>query len=529
MKKIAGLIIAGCIMGVGSLQAQGQMDAYKLSQTDINGTARYLSMGGAFGALGGDVSVMSTNPAGLGIYRSSEVVGTVSLNIFNTNTNWLSSQADMTKTRFNLDNFAYVGYFPTGNDDGLVSWNVGFSYNKLKNFNRRYKMSGNPSTSLSDYIGAYTELLEPYASPGDFNVKDPYANNVGLPWMSVLGVRTGMIGFVEDYGWDSFMGFTNNEDKWVPFGIDKANLEVQEHGGIDQYNFSFATNISNVFFIGATLGVTDLNYRVRTYYDEDFGAGNYLEWDNALSTDGSGVNVNVGIIVRPTDFLRLGVAYNSPTWYKLTDSFHATAKARNITEYPNDPAYSDETPVGVADYKFRTPDRWIFSAAAILGTNGLISVDYELSNFQNSRFHDVDGRDYLVNDDIRNYFRSVNTLKIGAEYKITPQFALRAGGYWQSSSAKSYLQDNELKEILPAGTLVNYSVDKGAYSASVGFGYRFTPNFYMDMAYVYRQQKENAYAFSSVFFDDPQYDVLSQSASLKTNTSRIALTFGYKF
>lgn len=527
MKKIAGLMIAGCIMGVGSLQAQGQMDAYKLSQTDINGTARYLSMGGAFGALGGDVSVMSTNPAGLGIYRSSEVVGTVSLNIFNTNTNWLGSQADMTKTRFNLDNFAYIGYFPTGNDDGIVSWNVGFSYNKLKNYNRRYTMSGRPNRSLSEYLGAYTEARGVGAND-IANARDPYHYLAGLPWMSVLAYDGELIGYFNNHGWNSFMG-RDVDGQWEQYNVQSADLEVQEHGGIDQYNFSFATNISNVFFIGATVGVTDMNYRMSSYYDEGFGNKNTMYWDNVLATDGSGVNVNVGIIARPTDYLRLGVAYNSPTWYKLTDSFHGEAGNTNVTAYPNDPTVHAGSEYGVNEYKFHTPDKWIFSAAAILGNVGLISVDYELSNFQRARFYNLDNRQLGVNDYIRDDFQSMNTVKVGAEFRVTPQLALRAGGYWQSSSAKTHLQNNTDFEVVPDGLNPHYTVDKGAYSVSVGFGYRFTPNFYMDMAYVYRQQKENAYAFSSVFFDDPQYDILSQSASLKTNTSRIALTLGYKF
>lgn len=112
--------------------AQGEMDAYKFSQYDLNGTARYLSMGGAFGALGGDISAMRTNPAGLAIYRSSEIVTTVSLSSIKTKTDWLSIEMDDKKTRFNFDNIAYVGYFPTGNDEGVVGWNVGFAYNRVK-------------------------------------------------------------------------------------------------------------------------------------------------------------------------------------------------------------------------------------------------------------------------------------------------------------------------------------------------------------------------------------------------------------
>ena len=113
----------------GTAFAQSQMDAHRYAQNELGGTARYLAMGGAFGALGGDISVMNANPAGLAVYRSSEVVTTLSLTSTNAKTDWLGSTSDQTKTKVNFDNIAYVGYFPTGNDEGIVSWNVGFSYN----------------------------------------------------------------------------------------------------------------------------------------------------------------------------------------------------------------------------------------------------------------------------------------------------------------------------------------------------------------------------------------------------------------
>ena len=124
----------------GTAFAQSQMDAHRYAQNELGGTARYLAMGGAFGALGGDISVMNANPAGLAVYRSSEVVTTLSLTSTNAKTDWLGSTSDQTKTKVNFDNIAYVGYFPTGNDEGIVSWNVGFSYNRLKNYRRNYTM-----------------------------------------------------------------------------------------------------------------------------------------------------------------------------------------------------------------------------------------------------------------------------------------------------------------------------------------------------------------------------------------------------
>ena len=140
MKKVICICASMFLRSTFGALAQGEMDAYKFSQYDISGTARYMSMGGAFGALGGDISSISTNPAGLGIYRSSEVLTTMSLSSVKAKTNWVGTKMDDSKTKFNFDNIAYVGYFPTGNDEGVIGWDVGFSYNREKSFDRQYRM-----------------------------------------------------------------------------------------------------------------------------------------------------------------------------------------------------------------------------------------------------------------------------------------------------------------------------------------------------------------------------------------------------
>ncbi|MCD7914437.1 MAG: outer membrane protein transport protein [Tannerellaceae bacterium] len=550
MKKITCVVAAALWVSTGALMAQGEMDAYKLSQKDMNGTARFIGMGGAFGALGGDVSVMSTNPAGLGVFRSSEIVTSVSLNTMNTNSNFNGTTASGDKTRFNLDNFSYVGYFPTGNDEGIIGWNFGFGYHRAKSFDRTYRVSGRQSFSLADYAAAISFGIDESDLISVNGGYDPYFNP-NISWMSVLGYEGGYFGANpgSSSNYHSAFGEWNHsgskykqsgDTEWLYYEPSNSTLTVTEKGGIDQYNFSFATNISNLVFLGATFAVTDMNYRMSSTYDETFGGGDYLYLDNSLSTDGTGYAFNIGAIVRPADFLRLGIAYNSPTWYKLTDYYYGQA-GTSINGYydlngNHAPDMKDATPeYQYSEYRFRTPDRWIFSAAGIIGQNALISVDYELSNFTNTRLYDVDGYELEDNEFIKEDFRSTNTLRVGAEYKVTPQFAVRAGGSWQSSSAKTSLQDGQY-EIYTAGTVPHYTVDRGVHSYSVGLGYRFTRSLYMDLAYVFREHKENTYLFSNVAFADDVKDingdqlyVNSDPASLNTKTHRVALTLGYKF
>lgn len=528
MKKIVCLVATALFLSGAAAFAQGEMDAFKYSLGDLNGTARYLGMGGAFGALGGDISAMNSNPAGLGIYRSSEVVGTLSLSTIDTKSDWSGSVAKDDKSKVSFDNFAYVGYFPTANESGIMSWNIGISYNRLKNFNRNYRISGSQAYSMADYVAdkAYgINEADLIYREGSY---DPY-NNANLPWMPVLGYEGGYFGSYPgtDSEYHSGFGEMGNNEQWNGYSPDRTSLNVTEKGAVDQYNFSFATNISNVVFIGANLAVTDINYSTSTIYDEEFSGGDHLYLDNALSSEGTGYSVNVGTIVRPVDFLRLGVAYNSPTWYKMTDYFHADA-GTSIAQY--DPAKMDaSTPDKMySDYELRTPDKWIFSAAAVIEQYGLISVDYEIANYKGMRLYDYNGDASPDNEYIKQDFGTGNMLKVGAEFKVTPQFAVRAGGAWQSSPVKTELKNGDI-EVLTAGTLPHYTVDKGASYFTVGLGYRFTPNFYSDIACVFKTHKEDVYTFSRTFLDNGDVMVDSTPASLKTNTTRVALTLGYKF
>lgn len=554
MKKIVCIFVSAFLLGSGAAFAQGEMDAYKFSQYDLTGTARYLSMGGAFGALGGDISAMGTNPAGLGIYRSSEIVTTLSLSSINSKTDWGGTKMDDKLTKFNFDNIAYVGYFPTGNDEGVVSWNVGFAYNRVKSFNRDYKMGrGSGGYSLADFIAAVANSEG--RTPNDLTGSDTYNPYLNQNWLTTLGYNAGLINSdnPNEAGkfFNSFGGF-DKEGKWQLYEVQMADMTVHERGSIDKYDFSLATNISNRVFIGATFSVADLSHRMTSLYDEDFGmkyegaASDHLTWDNYTKTNGTGYSFNLGVIVRPTDFLRLGVAYNSPLWYKLTTYYNAEATAFVYDYYKDNPTENPVTPGDpnldfkattptdfYTDYRLRTNDRWIFSAAAILGQYALISVDYELTNYKSMRLYDRDG--YAIegdNNDIKADFVTNGMLKVGAEFKVTPQFAIRVGGAWQNSPTKDYLrygESNEVQGVYIPGTRTAYSVDYHTNYYTFGLGYRFTPNFYADLAYVYRMQKENIYPFPDFLNSKNELVVESFPSVLKMNTTKVALTLGYKF
>lgn len=532
----------------GALIAQNEMDAFRFSHLDLNGSARSMSMGGAFGALGGDMSAMSHNPAGVGVYRSSEVQATLGLKMSTMSSSWTGIESDKKKTNFNFDNFSYVGYFPTGRD-GVKSWNIGLSYNKVKDFNRRYRAVGSNLTSIADYVASR-------ASYGVLNngrlegipEKELYAENAYNmhSWLPVLGYGAGFFGNMYNQAdgvyHSAFGDWNQNKTQWNTYKPNETILNISESGSISEYDFSLATNISDKVFVGATVGVTDIDYHMSSYHDEYFDyqdnkgktVTDELKLDNVLDTEGTGYSFNLGVIVRPIDMLRVGVAYNSPKWYRLTDYYYATAETY-INGY-GEPEMWDETPSDYrTEYKLRTPDRWIFSVAGIFGSSALISLDYELTNYKSMRLSERDGEEYVDNDYIKEDFSYGHTIKLGGEYKVTPQFAVRAGYIWQPSPMKTSLTSSdreELVEVLPAGTISHYSVLKSTNHFTVGLGYRFTPNFYMDLACIYRIQKEKLYPFSNMYHEEPEYhlgQISSVPANVDAKTTRLALTFGYKF
>jgi len=540
MKKIFLLSLLFLLFCNGGLFAQGnEIDAFTLSNTELGGTARSMAMGGAFGALGGDLSIIGYNPAGLGIYRSSEISGTFDFTRTSTSTNWSGVSADQNKMRFTPTNFAFSLYFPTSSN-GLRNWSFGFSYNRLKDFKRSYRMQNRGQDySMADFAAWRASNAFGYGRGITLNqltLKDNYDpyNNSDLSghWLPILGFEAGMYDhfaggeneYQSAFGWES-------GGQWQIDSPTSSSLRMNESGYMDEYNIGFGLNISDFFFVGASVSVTDMDYRLSSFYDDEFSYDNrkdFLYLDNRLNTKGTAISGNIGVIMN-LEMIRLGVAYNSPRLYEMTDYFGAKGGTEIIGF--DVPKMDNETPEGsYSEYRFRSPDKWIFSGAILFGQSALISADYEITNFRNMLFSDRDGwSGYETNDFIKDDYTWGHTFKLGAEVKPTRQFALRAGYMVQASPMREQLVHNDV-EVLPAGTIPHFTtISKPTHYFTAGFGYRFTPNFYLDLALVYRYNNSNAYVFSNTYTNASTVDVYSTPAELLTKTMRLAMTLGYKF
>jgi long-subunit fatty acid transport protein len=519
MKRIIFILIT--LFTCAGLFAQGEIDALRLSETDLQGTARGQAMGGAFGALGGDATGVWTNPAGLGTYSSSEVNATLNYSSTQIETNWANNPLKQDKSKFNFANISYIGYYPTGNEN-LSVINFGFSYKRLKDFNRSYTAEGRGlNSSLSNYIAEITNNLNKYTGINaselePINSYSPFYR--GNPWLSVLGWQGALIDPANS-------PITKYKSILFPNETVHSFLKVNERGCVETYDFSLGTNINHLLYLGLTFSLTDIAYHTDSYYQESF-ANDSESFDlaNYQDTEGGGYQFKIGVILHPSDFLRLGIAYHSPTWYSLTDYYYGKTTNNYSSEFPK----ADTPPDEHFPYRFRTPDSWIFSIAGILENKAVISADYEFKNYSKMNIQDEQGNELRDNQYISEDFRLTSSLRAGLEYRFTPRFSGRLGYVWMQNP---YEQDfyAGLKETMIVGTIPHYIIGGDTQYFTAGFGYRFTRQFYMDVAFVYRNQTDKLYAYSPVWNEQNDISVDSKPISFKNNTFRSLLTMGYKF
>lgn len=534
MKKISLFLIAA-LFSFGVVNAQNAMDAYRYSKNDLTGTARSVSMGGAFGALGGDISGIAINPAGIGVYRNSEIVTTLNFQNSGTETELLNSgKIKQNKFNVNFDNLAFVTVFPLDNDVA-PTLNVGFSYNRLKNFDRKYETGASGlNRSLTDYMAdRSTANGKPSSAVSLDGVSDSQMWDIwnNQDWLTILGYNSYLINETSSGHYSS-----------ATEGLYTVNrLYAREKGSVSSYDFNIGTTFSNVFSIGMTLSMTDINYRLYSIYTEEFGdlgTNRGYDMENSFRTDGTGWQVKAGFIIKPIQELRIGVAYHSPTWYNMTDRFFTdlTHDLRGLVGNSGvDPSYGNNIPdrdfpltvgtyngddAAVMDYQYRTPDKWTFSLAGVIGTKAIISADYELANYGNMKLYDRDGNNFAAdpNQFVKKFFRTASTVRVGAEYRFTDQFSGRIGYAWMQSPVKTAVKSSSDEITTDGRAITQYALDGDAHYITYGLGYKFTPQFYADIAFVMKSQKDDFYAFEG-----------SDKTVFKTNNFQGVLTLGYKF
>jgi hypothetical protein len=530
MKKITYIIASMLILSL-PLSAQSEVDALRFSREDLHGTARAMAMGGAFGALGGDLTGVNINPAGIAVYRSSEVVGTLNLSLER------STEAgyNADKSQFGMDNLGFVGYFPLRNDI-MPHINFGFSFNKLKSFDKDISALGNSSSTLIDYIYSdYQYSLNSGAinNPDDLLIVDggfdPFLDQ---PWLSVLGRN-------------SFLIHPNsNNTALIPMNVGNNTavneIVLNERGYIDNYDFTVGTTINNVLNLGFSLTIKDISYSMTSDYLEDFTETNGYTLSNKLTTSGAGVSAKFGAIYRPMNELRLGLAYHTPTYYALTETFWVELAdemsdfAPDYLGYEPGVTTSNEDGLGfINDYDLRTPGKFVVSAATVLGNRFIASVDYELVDYSKMKLstpsNTIDATDPYEYDNeyISTDFRNASTIKIGTEYRFTPKFYGRLGYAWMQNPYQTEFKKAGNSAVAGSNLIFRMEGDTNYFTG--GLGYRFNQNFFLDLAIVYKTQTDDLYPFPNVYAENIEDDIFANPFELKNSSYRGLITLGYKF
>lgn len=493
MKNIISL--TGILMLVSSVAlSQNLFDAYRLSSAQYSGTARSAAMGNAFGALGGDFTSLSINPAGIGLYRNSELVITPRMDFNNSELTGGNSSYSDSKFKMNFNNIGFVSAFNSKKSSSdLVGFNLGIGINRLSDFNNTFYFNRpNSGGSFLDNIVNYANdegLSNAYL---DRNFREVEYRD----WPTKMAWDTYLINPYEDNQGNEYDGEYVN----ILYENEAVNQKKRfdQSGGINEMVLSAGMNFSHKLYIGATFGFTDINMNQVSVYSEEFG-GNSFNFRDDFSLVGNGYTLKLGVLYKPIQEVRLGFAFHTPTIMDIRQINDLSMESFLQSSYSS--GGSNEF-----DYTFNTPAKFIFSGAAVFGKRGLIDVDLEYSDYSQMRFRNKYYDMTDLNTDISEFFNSVVNLRVGGEYKLNQTLALR-GGY------EMYANPYNTDDIIYEGSLKNPVSIVG-----LGLGYA-TGSFFADVAF---RQAMTTYKVSEV---QPNMTDLS----LKNNNSKILFTLGFRF
>lgn len=481
--------------------AQYSSDAFRFSNTQTGATSRIKAIGGASTAVGGDLSSVSSNPAGIGFFTKSELSVTPEFNNTNVQSNYFGQSGNSTNNHLNLNNASVVFYnrlsTQRGRDKtkGWLSFNLGASYNRTNNFYRTENYSGtNPNSSIANAYAQYANID---------NIAGGYT-----------GLTNGSLQAWADN--QSLIDFYNTPNAYksnVISSTNQVNSSVSS-GGQSEFSLAGGANYSNKLYLGFGIGITSLRYNTSRVFGETGNASIFInnviansayasQYYQDQSTIGTGFNAKVGFIYKPVESVRIGASFTSPTWMTITDNY-AEALQTLYTQDP--PAYSNSTgnEPYLTTYNLRTPMKVNGGIAVFAGKYGFISGDVEYVDYKGMHISSGDYSASQDNFDISRAYKSTVNARIGAEAKLD-DFFLRGGFNYQGNP--------------------QVGIGSPVKTSSAGIGYRFG-KYYIDATYQYVTHNTTVYPYEL----DPAFNsVSSPGANLKNTYNNAFLTLGLRF
>jgi long-subunit fatty acid transport protein len=501
MKKSIFLLLTGFVFGIS--QAQEITDALRYAQDNTNGTARYRSMSGAFGALGGDLSAFNVNPAGSAVFANNQVAFTLNSASTKNNSDYFGTTT--AKSRGSFDFNQAGGVFVFKNQDINNDWkkfSVAINYENANNFDNTSAAFGtNPNNSIANYFLSYANADLSKNQGGirlDYLKNNIYKNLDFEDQQAFLGYEAYIINPVATTS--SNTAYTSN----VPVGGNyyQQNTIVGK-GNNGKLNFNFATSYKDKLYIGINLNSHFTDFRQSsTFFESNKNLNKNvvdlvdIEFNNELYTYGTGFSFQLGGILKVTDEFRAGLSYESPTWYHLNDEFKQNL-ITHVYDFTNttDPKLTERNPdsnttVIYDPYNLQTPGKWTGSLGYVFGKKGLISLDYGVKDYSNVNFRSNSGTNYNgVNSYMSDVLKSSSELRLGAEYKIEA-WSLRAGYRYEQSPYKNKIT---------VGDLTGYSG---------GFGYNWGAT-KLDFAYSQTKRMLQQGFFNRGFTDSAKINAIN--------------------
>ena len=521
--------------------SQTAYDALMLSENDYEGTARTAAMGNAFTALGGDLGAVTINPASSAVSRYSQITVTPGLSFIastasgvspyqNGDLPYFEKKMKSSQTRFDLPNIGVSMNIDRGMKYGIKNLSFGFIVNKTASYDQTVYANGTNNTT--SFLGqmAYDSSINK-DSPTDLGADNAFDI---MPWKNVIGYKTGMIDPFNDF----YVGATEKAyDDGTAFlaGEIDQTYGREIRGSKYEYLLNFSMNISDWLFIGANFSLHSISYSYNEYIRENaIDANNFkIEYkdasDNIVATkyfnsmkyaseynfSGLGYSAKIGFIVLPFKGFRVGAALQTPTSFTIDEGWED--RGETAFSGPDGGKYSKTSPYGENSWTFRSPLRANFGVAYTFGKMGLVSADYELSDYRNIRYKSSEYTDRTTLEEINSQMKASHgvghNFRFGAEFKPVAQLALRAG-YNMSA-----LQD------------------KFTHKASLGLGFASGKSFFADIAcvrafipdeyfmpyddYVFKKNAEGG------FDVDPNY--YAPEILIKSSLWKVVLTLGFRF
>ena len=568
MKRI---FVALAILGVAaSASAQNMYDAMMFSENNYYGTARSMALGNAMTAVGGDLGSIGLNPAGSAVAGYSQITMTPGLSFSNMTSTYAQFGTDVQgssettgKTRFGLPNIGYVENFETGNSWGVKSFTFGLVSNRTANYNQRFVGYGN-----NQYTSRFGEIAVAGTgyTPYDLGLgnNDAYYDSTA-PWDVIAAYRANLIS-----GYDSTNNYYAGSTEFVPKdgmpyvpGELKQVVDVLSSGSKQDIIVNFGLNMDDKLFLGLNVGIPTASYRYNEFYSEtpanpdlfpitfttDGGEvetnfkGGTMEYERTNDIDG--IYAKFGVIYLPTKNLRLGAAIQTPTAYTIREMWQWSAASTYGNSSFNS---SDLSPLGDYTYCLRSPYIADFGVAYTFGGRGFISADYELTDYSVMRFselHEDFGDDYFyyTNECNRLFAGVSHSLRLGLEYRLTPEFAVRAGYSLLTSPEKHYTNASG-QEINASMFVDNFDDLRGELrnasyyqdrtdAVSFGIGYSSPGSFFMDLAARRTNYPDSNFA---PYYDYENFDaqgVQKNYASPRLLNTRniwdVVMTLGFRF